>query len=85
MPLLKDDRRADLELGQLAYSAARAAVIARRNAFAEPFSQALLHWNGQTPGADGRLVPVEDVLDRVVGRRRSSSPAACRAVCLPKP
>jgi PglZ domain len=50
-----------------AYSAMRAAVIARRNAFDQPFSQALLQWNGQTPSADGRIVPVESVLDRVVG------------------
>lgn len=61
------------ELSQ-AYSATRAAVIARRNAFAQAFSQALLRWNGQTPGADGRLVPVEDVLDRVVGPIAANHP-----------
>ena len=54
------------ELSQ-AYSAARAAVIARRNALAQPFGQALVQWNGRTPSTDGRLVPVEDVLDRVLG------------------
>lgn len=57
-----------------AYRAMRAAVIARRNAFDQPFSQALLHWNGQTPSADGRIVPVESVLDRVVGPIAASHP-----------
>ena len=50
-----------------AYEAVRSAVIARRNAFAQAFSQALLHWNGQAPSQAGRVVPVESVLDRVVG------------------
>ena len=57
-----------------AYRAMRAAVIARRNAFDQPFSQALLQWNGQTPSADGRVVPVESVLDRVVGPIAASQP-----------
>ena len=57
-----------------AYRAMRAAVIARRNAFDQPFSQALLQWNGQTPSADGRVVPVESVLDRVVGPIAANHP-----------
>ena len=57
-----------------AYSAMRAAVIARRNTFDQPFSQALLQWNGQTPNVDGRLVPVEGVLDRVVGPIAANHP-----------
>ena len=57
-----------------AYSAMRAAVIARRNAFDQLFSQALLQWNGQTPSADGRIVPVESVLDRVVGPIAANHP-----------
>ncbi len=64
------------ELNELsdAYGALRAAAIARRNAFDQPFSQALLKWNAQTPGADGRVVPIESVLDRVVGPIAASQP-----------
>lgn len=64
------------ELNELsdAYGALRAAVIARRNAFDQPFSQALLQWNSQAPGADGRVVPVESVLDRVIGAIAASQP-----------
>ncbi|MDP1649161.1 MAG: BREX-2 system phosphatase PglZ [Rubrivivax sp.] len=57
-----------------AYDAVRTAVIARRNAFDQPFSQALLQWNGQTPSADGRIVPIESVLDRVVGPIAANHP-----------
>jgi hypothetical protein len=57
-----------------AYSALRAAAIARRNAFDQPFSQALLQWNAQSPGADGRVVPIEWVLDRVVGPIAATQP-----------
>lgn len=49
-----------------AYYACRQAVIARRNAFAKPFAQALVQWNAQTPAGSGRVVPLEHVLDRVV-------------------
>lgn len=49
-----------------AYAACRQAVIARRNAFAKPFAQALVQWNAQTPADSGRVVPLEHVLDRVV-------------------
>ena len=50
----------------LAYRACREALIVRRNKFAKPFSQALIEWNVNKPGVDGRLVPVESVLDRVL-------------------
>ena len=64
------------ELNELsaAYAALRAAAIARRNAFDQTFSQALLQWNAQTPGADGRVVPIEAVLDRVLGPIAGSQP-----------
>ena len=57
-----------------AYDAMRAAGIARRNAFDQPFAQALLQWNAQTPSADGRVVPIESVLDRVIGPIAASQP-----------
>ncbi|HOX68633.1 MAG TPA: BREX-2 system phosphatase PglZ [Burkholderiaceae bacterium] len=57
-----------------AYDALRAAAIARRNAFDQPFAQTLLQWNAQTPGADGRVVPIESVLDRVLGPIAASQP-----------
>lgn len=64
------------ELNELsdAYSALRAAVIARRNTFDQPFSQALLQWNSQPAAANGRVVPVEAVLDRVIGPIAANQP-----------
>ncbi len=53
------------ELSQ-AYGACREALIARRNKFAKPFAQALIEWNANKPSIDGRLVPVESVLEHVV-------------------
>ncbi|SPA40192.1 PglZ domain [Cupriavidus taiwanensis] len=49
-----------------AYVACRQAVIARRNAFAKPFADALVQWNAQTPEDTGRIVPLERVLDKVL-------------------
>jgi len=49
-----------------AYAACRKTVIARRNAFAKPFAEALVQWNAQIPANSGRVVPLEQVLDRVV-------------------
>ena len=69
--LLGGDELAELDH---AYDAMRAAAIARRNAFDQPFAQALLQWNAQTPGADARVVPVESVLDRVLGPIAASQP-----------
>jgi hypothetical protein len=64
------------ELNELsdAYGALRSAVIVRRNAFDQPFSQALLQWNSQAAGADARVVPIESVLDRVIGPIAASQP-----------
>jgi hypothetical protein len=61
------------ELSQ-AYSACRQALIARRNRFAKPFAQALIEWNANKPSVDGRLVPVESVLERVLAPIASSHP-----------
>lgn len=49
-----------------AYAACRNAAITRRNAFAKPFAQVLVQWNAQTTADVGRVVPIEQVLDRVV-------------------
>jgi hypothetical protein len=49
-----------------AYGACREAVIARRNAFAKPFAQALLQWNAQKPAPEGRIIPLESVLEHVL-------------------
>jgi len=49
-----------------AFNACRMAVIVRRNAFAKPFAQCLIQWNAQQHGADGRVFPLETVLDKVV-------------------
>lgn len=64
------------ELSELsnAYAACREAVIARRNGFAKPFAQALVQWNAQPPGASGRVVPVENVLDRVLAPLAAAHP-----------
>ena len=64
------------ELNELsdAYGELRVAVIARRNTMNQRFAQALLQWNAQTPGADKRAIPVELVLDRVVGPLAASQP-----------
>lgn len=53
------------ELSQ-AYGACRAAVIARRMDYAQPFAQALVAWNAEQPQPAGRLVPVEAVLEQVL-------------------
>ena len=49
-----------------AYSAVRHAVTARREGFSNAFGQALVQWNAQIPDGNGRVVPVEQILDRVV-------------------
>jgi hypothetical protein len=51
----------------LAYSACREALITRRNKFDKAFAQLLIEWNANKPDVDGRLVPVESVLERVLG------------------
>jgi len=61
------------ELAQ-AYRACREALIARRNPFAKSFAQALIEWNANPPTADGRLVPVESVLERVLAPIAATHP-----------
>ena len=58
-----------------AYGACREALIARRNKFAKPFAQALIEWNANKPSVDGRLVPVESVLEHVVAPQKRLMPA----------
>ena len=57
-----------------AYSACREAVIARRNAFAKPFAQALVQWNAQTPAPEGRIIPLESVLEHVLAPIAAAHP-----------
>ena len=61
------------ELSQ-AYGACREALIARRNKFAKPFAQVLIEWNANKPSIDGRLVPVESVLEHVVAPIAAAHP-----------
>jgi hypothetical protein len=61
------------ELSQ-AYGACREALIARRNKFAQPFAQALIEWNANKPSVDGRLVPIESVLEHVVAPIAATHP-----------
>lgn len=61
------------ELSQ-AYAACREALIARRNKFAKPFAQALIEWNANKPSVDGRLVPVEAVLEHVLAPIAAACP-----------
>lgn len=49
-----------------AYEAVRRAAITRRNALGQRFAQSLQRWNAQAPGPEGRIVPLESVLERVV-------------------
>lgn len=57
-----------------AYVACRQAVIARRNAFARPFAEALVQWNAQKPADSGRVVPLERVLDKVLSPIAAAQP-----------
>jgi hypothetical protein len=61
------------ELSQ-AYGACRQALTERRNKFAQPFAQALIEWNANKPSVDGRLVPVECVLEHVVAPIAATHP-----------
>lgn len=62
------------ELSQ-AYGACREALTVRRNKFAKPFAQALIEWNANKPSIDGRVVPVESVLERVLAPIAAAQPA----------
>lgn len=57
-----------------AYSACRESLIARRNTFDKHFAHALIQWNAHQPDIEGRLVPVESVLDRVLAPISASHP-----------
>jgi len=61
------------ELSQ-AYGACREALIARRNKFAKPFANALIEWNANKPSVNGRLVPIESVLEHVVAPIAAAHP-----------
>jgi len=58
----------------LAYGACRAAVISRRNDFAKPFAQALVQWNAQKPTPEGRIIPLESVLEQVLAPIAATHP-----------
>ncbi len=57
-----------------AYSACREAVIARLNKLAKLFAQALIDWNANKPSVDRRVVPVETILERVLGPIAAAHP-----------
>lgn len=57
-----------------AWQACRRAAIARRDSFAKPFAQALVQWNAQASASPGRVVPLEQVLDRVVAPIATAQP-----------
>lgn len=57
-----------------AYRVCREALIARRNKLAQPFANALLEWNKNQPSVDGRLVPVESVLEHLVAPIAATHP-----------
>jgi hypothetical protein len=57
-----------------AYTACRQAVMARRNTFAKSFAQALVQWNSRTSSESGRVVPLEQVLDKVLAPIAAAQP-----------
>lgn len=57
-----------------AYGAIRSAVIARRNALGQKFALVLQQWNTQAPVVEGRVVPLEAVLERVVAPLAAHQP-----------
>lgn len=57
-----------------AFAACRRAVIERRDDFAKSFAQALAQWNAQSPTSTGRVVPLEQVLDRLVAPIAAAQP-----------
>jgi hypothetical protein len=57
-----------------AYTACRQAVMARRNTFAKSFAQALVQWNSRTSPDSGRVVPLEQVLDKVLAPIAAAQP-----------
>ena len=57
-----------------AYAACRRAALVRRDGFAKSFAHALVQWNAQTPANAGRVVLLEQVLDRVVAPISAAQP-----------
>ncbi len=57
-----------------AYGACREAVIVRRNRIAKRFAQAMVEWNTRKPSFEGRIVPVETILERVVAPIAATHP-----------
>lgn len=57
-----------------AYTACRQAVMARRNLFAKSFAQAMVQWNARTSTDSGRVVPLEQVLDKVLAPIAAAQP-----------
>ena len=58
----------------LAYETMRSAAIARRNELGQRFALSLQRWNTQAPGPEGRVVPLESVLEHVVAPLASLQP-----------
>ena len=58
----------------LAYEAVRSTVIARRNTLGQRFAQSLQRWNTQAPQTEGRIVPLESVLEQVVAPLAAHQP-----------
>lgn len=61
------------ELSQ-AYATCRQAAIERRDAFAQPFAQAMVQWNAHKPVDSGRVIPLERVLERVLAPIAAAQP-----------
>ena len=45
-----------------------------RSAFAKPFAQALVQWNAQKPAPEGRIIPLESVLEYVLAPIAAAHP-----------
>lgn len=61
------------ELSQ-AFGSLRRAVMTRRNAFAEAFGRLLQQWNARVAVPNGRLMPLEAVIDRVLAPLADAHP-----------
>ena len=57
-----------------AYTACRQAVMARRNLLAKSFAQAIVQWNARPSTDSGRVVPLEQVLDKVLAPIAAAQP-----------
>lgn len=57
-----------------AYKAVRIAAITRRNGLAQTFASGLQQWNAKPTGIEGRVVPLESVLDHVVAPLAAHQP-----------